>query len=480
MGNRELSRLSRRAIGSNRRIQKSLSTGSEGKKMRNLRNLIGLSSGRMLIFCSIFYLIGIFSICYAVPEDGKDFVNVKDYGAAADGKTDDTQAIQKALTAAVKKGGICFLPAGGYRLDGVLVVPEGVTLKGSYDGIPHPKHPIGTVLYIYGGKGNADATPTITLNFNASIKNLLIHYPEQQAPPKVIPFPWTIRINGEMCQVVDIAMTNPYMAIDSGTNVNELHFIRNVYACPLKIGIYVDQCYDVGRIENVHLNPNLWKRIGLEPMLPAPPKDYKGTEDSYWNDILIPYLQENLVGFKMGKTDWEFMSNCFVIFANHGFIFDDFGYGPGNVCVTQSGSDIAPIGVQINQTQPHAGLQFVNCQFMSTFNIGPKNRGPVKISNSGFWVVKETMEQIVNEGSGTVILNACHFSDWDIPKKGVPCIRAANGRLILSNCEFMSNKKTVLLEDKFISGTITGCLFRNKTIENSSKGKVEMAANIFE
>jgi hypothetical protein len=68
-----------------------------------------------------------------------------------------------------------------------------------------------------------------------------------------------------------------------------------------------------------------------------------------------------------------------------------------------------------------------------------------------------------------------------MPNKGVPCIRAANGRLILSNCEFMNNKKkTVLLEDKFISGTITGNLFRNNTIVNSSKGKVEMAANIFE
>jgi hypothetical protein len=44
----------------------------------------------------------------------------------------------------------------------------------------------------------------------------------------------------------------------------------------------------------------------------------------------------------------------------------------------------------------------------------------------------------------------------------------------------MSDKKTVLMENKIISGTITGNLFRNNTIVNSSKGKVEMAANIFE
>ena len=161
-------------------------------------------------------------------------------------------------------------------------------------------------------------------------------------------------------------------------------------------------------------------------------------------------------------------------------MFDDFGHSGGNAIVTQSGSDICPVGVQINKVQHHAGVQFANCQFMSTVKIGPKNTGPVKISSSGFWKIRETLEQVVNEGRGTVILNGCHFYDWDIPKKGVPCIRATNGRLILGNCEFMANKKTVLLEDKFISGTITGCLFRNNTIVNNSKGKLEMAANIFE
>jgi hypothetical protein len=148
--------------------------------------------------------------------------------------------------------------------------------------------------------------------------------------------------------------------------------------------------------------------------------------------------------------------------------------------VTQSGSDIGPVAVQVNKVQERQGVQFANCQFMSTIKIGPENTGYVKISNSGFWRVQETLEQIINEGSGTVIMSSCQFTDWDIPKKGAPCIRATNGRLILNSCDFMKNKNTVLLEDKFISGTITGCIFRNKTIVNTSKGKLEMAANIFE
>lgn len=425
------------------------------------------------------------SVCAAAPIQ---YVNVMDYGALANGEVDDTEAIQRALDAAVDKGGICFLPAGSYRLNSSLTVPAGVTLKGSYDGIPHPMHPIGTALHVYGGKGNLDAEPAIILKYNASIRNLLIHYPEQQAPPEVIPYPWTIQIRGEMCQVVEVAMTNPYRAIDAGSYVNELHIIRDVYACPLNIGVYVDQCYDVGRLENIHFNPNLWKRIGLDPKLPAPPNGFRGGEDGYHNSILQPYLSENLIGFKIGRTDWEYISNCFVIFAKHGFLFDDFGHGPGNAIVTQSGSDIGSVAVQINKTQPHSGVQFTNCQFMSTVRIGPENTGPVKISNSGFWVTKDTLEQVVNEGSGTLILNGCHFTDWDTLNQGVPCIRANNGRLILSQCDFSRprsslftpQKNAVLLEPGFIAGTITGNLFRQDLISNTSTGKLELAANVFE
>jgi len=417
-----------------------------------------------------------------------EYANVRDYGARGDGKVDDTLAIQKALDAAVDQGGICFLPAGAYRLNGSLTVPAGVTLKGSYDGVPHPMHPIGTALHIYGGKGKVDAAPAIILEFNASVRNLLIHYPEQQAPPAVVPYPWTIQIRGQMCQVVDVAMTNPYRAIDAGNYVNELHFIRNVYACPLNIGIFIDQCYDVGRLENIHFNPNLWKRIGLEPRLPAAPESFKRGDDAYWNSILQPYLKENLIGFKIGRTDWEYISNCFVIFAKQGFLFDDFGHGGGNALVSQSGSDVGPVAVQVNKTQKHAGVQFSNCQFMATVKIGPKNEGPVKISNSGFWNVNETLEQVVNEGPCTLMLNNCHFSDWDIPGKGAPCIRIGNGRLILSQCEFarpatggiVGRKTAVSLEDGFLAGTVTGCLFHNDSITNSSQGKLELFANVFE
>ena len=249
-------------------------------------------------------------------------VNARDYGAMGDGVADDTAAIQAALEAAATKGPICFVPAGHYRVSGALRVPPGVTLAGASGGTPHSEHPIGTVLLAFGGRGQADAPPLITLKPNAVIRNLTIHYPEQSLP-EVVPYPWTIRGDGELCQVLDVTMTNPYQALDFGTCWNELHVIRNVFACPLKTGVYIDQCTDIGRVENVHFNPNFWTRMKLKPGFPR--ADIKA------------YLEKNLVGFKIGKTDWEYISNSFVIFPLIGFHFDDFGHGPGNAVITPVG-----------------------------------------------------------------------------------------------------------------------------------------------
>jgi len=391
-------------------------------------------------------------------------VNARDYGAKADGIADDTAALQRALDAAETEGPVCYLPPGKYRLNGALVVPPGVTLKGASGGAPHSEHPLGTVLLAYGGRGNADGPPLITLRPNAVGRELTVHYPEQSLP-EVAAYPWTIRVDGELCQIYDLTLTNPYQALDLGTKWNELHTVRNVFACPLKIGVYIDQCTDIGRIENVHFNPNFWTRMALEPKYPG-------------GDIKA-YLEKNLIGFKIGKTDWEFISNCFVIFPRIGYHFDDFGHGPGNAVLTQSGADICPVAVQVDRTQSHAGVQFVNGQFMSTLIVGENNTGPVKLSNCGFWGVPETKEQVVKRGPSTLILTGCHFTGWDAADRGAPCIAAGGGRLIVNGCEFRdSGKLDVALSKGLIAATLTGNLFRgDHPVRDDSGADVQIGLN---
>jgi len=174
-------------------------------------------------------------------------VTAQQFGAKADGKTNDARRLQEALDAAANHGTICHLPAGLYRLDEPLVVPAGVTLHGTSGGVPHSEHPIGTVLLAFAGKGKADAEPLLTLKPNAAVRNITIHYPEQSLPD-VTSYPWSIRADGELCQIVDVTLTNPFQAIDLGSRWNELHLVRNVFGCPLNTGIYIDQCTDIGRI----------------------------------------------------------------------------------------------------------------------------------------------------------------------------------------------------------------------------------------
>ncbi len=397
------------------------------------------------------------------PPTAMASVNAREHGAKGDGTTDDTKALQAALQAASTQGPICFLPPGLYRIEGSLTVPAGVTLCGASGGVPHSEHPIGSVILATGGRGEENGTPLLTLKPNAVLRNITIHYPDQKLPD-VAAYPWTVRLDGELCQVRDVTLTNPYQGIDAGTKWNELHLIQNVFGCPLKTGIYIDQCTDIGRIENVHFNPNFWTRMGLKP--------------GFAGGDLPKYLAENLTGFKIGKTDWEFITNCFVIFPKYGYHFDDFGHGPGNAVVTQSGGDICPVAVRVDRTQPHAGVQFANGQFMSTFEIGPKNHGPVKLANCGFWGTPATKEHIRHEGPCLVSLTSCHFNGWGQADPAAPCVRASKGRLIVSGCDFMESKAAIRLEKGLTSAAIYGCAFRgDKAVLDESGADVQMGVN---
>lgn len=82
-----------------------------------------------------------------------DVVDVKSFGAAGDGVTDDTDAIQDALDDAALRGAEVHLPSGIYRLSGLLQIPGSVLVRGDGD----------TVLKPLAGTGD-DVNPVFLLN----------------------------------------------------------------------------------------------------------------------------------------------------------------------------------------------------------------------------------------------------------------------------------------------------------------------------
>ncbi len=395
-------------------------------------------------------------------------INVLDHGAVADGTTDDTAAIQAALdAAAADEGGIVFMPKGKYLVEGSLTIPTGVALRGEWEG-PHSTYEgQGTLILATGSHGTEDGPPLIQMKRSTTIRGMTIFYPNQD-PNDIVPYPWTIQSDGTHPNIIDMTLINPWKAIDVGTNWTEMHYIRNVYGQPLRLGIFIDRCTDIGRVENVHFNPNAWTRINYEGY------EFQGNTQEFYD-----WLKENLVGFLIGKTDWQYFHNCFVIFPKIGFHFVDTGHGPGNAVLTQCGSDIGPVAVQVDSVQPHAGVAFVNSQIMQTVIVGPDNQGPVKFSNSGFWPAGPgTSPQVIVDGAGTVMLDNCHFAEWG---SDAPAIQVKGGTVLVNGCDFFdTGKPQVVIEEGAEGVVVTGSRLQGgeNIINHSETADVQIGLNL--
>ena len=189
-------------------------------------------------------------------------VTEEPFSAKKDGSADATTAFQDAINrASVAGGAVVFVPAGSYRFDGTLNIPERVVLRGEWENPDSVGGVTGTILMAYDGQGSEEGDPFISIQRGAGIKNLSIWYPEQTIST-VNPYPWTIHCHpdgdagaGDNTSVINVTLVNAYNGIKVGPNWNELHYIRNVYGTPLNQGIWLSQTTDIGRIMNVHFEP---------------------------------------------------------------------------------------------------------------------------------------------------------------------------------------------------------------------------------
>lgn len=412
-------------------------------------------------------LIALLIALCSVPADAKDgaplvgqkgVYSVSDFGAKGDGATDDTAAFQKALDTCGKEGGIVFVPTGNYMIKTHISVPDNVTLQGVFTAPTARSQYKGSTLLAVEGKGKADGEPFIFLHTNSVLKGVTVFYPEQDRKSPVA-YPWCVRGAGDNCTIMDVLLSNPWQAVDFGTNPCGRHLIQRLYGQPLHKGIFVDKCYDVGRIEDVHFWP-FWE---------ASPEMEK-------------LLNSQATAFIFARTDWEFVNNCFCIWYNVGYQFTQFNDGPGNVIMNTSGSDIGPTAVLVNNSQGHAGLVFTNCQFMSHIEVKETNTGPIKFSNCGYWGTPGTTTHATIKGSGHVFFNECHFNGWDQAGKGEPCIYADGNGLTVSSCDFMdAGKKQIVLGPNSKASIVMGSRLRGGAkVENTGKGKLEMGLNVEE
>ena len=245
---------------------------------------------------------------YKAQPTSNTLYNVDDYGAVRGTDFDNTDVIQKLLDIAGTTGGIVYFPGGWYRFDGSVTVPTGVELRGTYD-VPCHTMGGGSVLLSYGGKGDENSTPFISLSEKSGTRGILIYHPEQN-PAEPFPYPWDIQSTGKYCYCIDTVFVNPWLGLDFGTYPSEGHYISYISGAPIKCGIFCGNNSGEGWVENIQYNPHYLFRSKL------PGEGSKGNWKAFWHSQ-IKYLD----ALKFGYNEDEHLYGTFVFAAKHGLAF---------------------------------------------------------------------------------------------------------------------------------------------------------------
>jgi hypothetical protein len=400
------------------------------------------------------------------PKPGLEGVfSVKDFGAAADAATDDTAAIQAAIDRAAEKGGQVYLPPGRYLVAGSLTVKPGVAVVGAAVAPLYIKPLIGSAILATGGRDNEAAPALFEMGDSSAVQGLTVYYPEQK-PDDIRPYPWTFHMQGGDNTVENITLINSYNGVRAGPEPNVRHRIRSVYGCTLRRGILVDMCSDIGRVDNVQLHCHWWSQPEV---------------GGNW-DLVFKYMWQNLEAFAFGRTDWEYVTNCFVFPTNIGYRFIATPNGACNGQFSGNGSDASQICVQVDQIQP-MGLLITNGQFVS-FNgddptgvvVGPECGGQVRLVNCNFWGAFRHIA--VLRGQSYVGFGDCYFSAWDRNKEGLPAIDAQSGRLQVHDCSFQGEAPAIRIGEGVAHAIVVGNNGSNGVrIEDRSGGRAILRDN---
>ena len=360
------------------------------------------------------------------------------------------------------------MPGGNFLFKGHLRIPRAVTLKGIWESVPshigirNPGAPRptddGTTFLVTENRGQEDGAPFITLNDNATLKGVVIYYPEQDPAEEPAPYPWTITMRGKNPAVISVELLNPYNGIDAGHN--ERHLIRDVHGQPLRRGIYVDDIYDIGRIENVHFNP--WWSMQRK---------------------LFAWQQAHGEAFIFGRSDWQYTYNTFCFGYKIGYKFIKTSAGVCNGNFLGIGADDCFTALVVEDCAPMA-LLISNGEFVSfhgpdptMVRVEPTNRGAVRFVNCAFWGPCNQIARI--DGRGTVGFSDCTFVQWDHNKQGRHAIQAAGGTLLVRGCDFQENKPQIELGENLRRAVISDNLLHGEArITNQSKGRVAISNNV--
>ena len=337
-----------------------------------------------------------------------NIVYVTDFGAdgkavcGSDDNPDDTPAFEAAIKA-LGGGGIVYVPAGYYNVEGTLTVPAGVELRGIHSGY-HVTTGEGSVIFVTNGKGDPDGTPFITLEAGSGVRGLTFWYPEQNYK-RIAKYPFLIRSVGQDTWVRDICVGNCYQAIDMGSADCGGHYIENITGCVLKKAIVVDGSTKAGYLLNTHFNLTFYTAVWGTKLT-----DASGSfGDSSMFTTLLGTLNGYLDAYTFGKTTNENVLFIFNYRAATGMTFT--GGFDGTIC--GSGVDGSVAGVKIT-----GSYETPLCLLNFSDDIVP---GTNKVGNTAIYSAPDEGSEVHFVASGASSYNY-------VPPY---LVRAISGKLVL-------------------------------------------------
>ena len=365
-------------------------------------------------------------------------------GAKGDGAGDDMAAIEQSLDEAAKRGGSVELPPGRYVVQGSLRIPPGVTLQGVMES-PVWSAPLkGSVILATGGRGQEDGPALFEMGHSSAVRGLTVWYPQQQTT-NITPYSWTFHLQGYDNTVENVTLINSYNGIRIGPEGNVRHRIRSVYGCVLRRGILVDNCVDIGRIENVQFHCHWWT---------APEVGGDATSAHQ-------FMYKNCEAFIFGRTDWEYVNNTFVFPVNIGYRFIQTQAGAANGQFCGIGADEANVCVKVEAIQP-MGLLISNGQFVcmrgdTRIPVLVENtcQGSVRLVNCAFW--GPCRQCMVSHSRSFVSLSDCYLSTTFGGKNAarLPLVEADGGKLQVRGCSFGTDEPSIALRKGLQHAIIT-------------------------
>lgn len=255
------------------------------------------------------------SPCLAMPPViAPESLNVKEFGAVGDGRTDDTEAFQKAIAAAAEQGVPVFVPGGTYKVTDTLTLEDQEIVgypaaSWTSDAVNLPdiavSHQNGPAVILDGGQ----------------ISGLRFSYPLNQDGAET--YPETIRIEGHDSTVQNVQMHSATVGVKvDGSGLRNLVLENLFLSCVHQEGVSLN-----GTTGAVIRNFEAWTPVGLASPFPG-----------------------SGVGLHLYGNDDLQIYDAFVFNASRSFVFEDADGKGSEATLDNCMVDYSSVGVELSGT----------------------------------------------------------------------------------------------------------------------------------